>query len=225
MKNAVFPMLVVVVLTLTSFTDPLDKVYNENTLTADLREILAQDSPDSTAYKAISQYLLIMAFSEEQLVGKTYRELLEGFYVWEVKQKVKEAEEDALAEQAALEQERRYDRLRKVVEVELTGREVVYKDSLMSVTYYFTVRNKSTKKIKSVEGMLEVNQGLSTSFLGIDLDFPIPMAGHSARPEKITATFFRTKEKDQEPENTPVEQAKVVWRPEKFLLVDGTVLD
>ncbi len=200
--------------------DPLDKIYRNSTLSWDLREILAHDTPDSSAYKGITQYLLVMAFSEEQLVGKTYREILDLSRLWTMKQEIRDQQEKTLAKQTDLEQERRYESLRKIVAVILDGKEVISLDSALSITYHFTLTNHSNKSIKSVEGYVEINEALSSYFMRLDLTFAKPMPGHSSRREKVS--FKKSKELGQTPKDSG-EPGKLIWRPEKILFEDGSI--
>lgn len=202
--------------------DPLDKIYSTSTLSSDLREILAHDTPDSSAYKGITQYLLVMAFSEEQLIGKTYREILDLSRLWAIKQKIQEQQEKALAKQADLEQEKRYEILRKVVEVVLDSKEVIDLDSAVSITYHFTLSNHSHKSIKSVEGSVEINHDLHGYFTRQDLTFAKPLSKHSSWQEKVS--FKKSKELGQTPKDSG-EPGKLIWRPEKILFEDGSILE
>lgn len=202
-------------------TDPLDKFYNDSTLSSDLRDILAQDTPDSSAYKGITQYLLVMAFSEEQVVGKTYRELLDLSRLWAIKQETREEQEKALAEQIHQEQEQRYKRLAKIVQVKLAGKEVRYADSTVTTTYSITLTNQSVQPINALEGFLEINYPLYGQFMRLDLIFAPPLLGGSFRQEKIV---FQESAGIEQKKRSDI-QGKVIWRPEKIFFQDGSVVD
>lgn len=202
-------------------TDPLDKVYNDSTLSRDLTDILAQDAPDSSAYKAITQYLLVMAFSEEQLLGKTYREILDMSRLWAIKQEIREDQEKTLAEQEDLEQEQRYKRLAKIVQVKLAGKEVRYADSTVTTTYFITLTNKSVQPINALEGFLEINYPLYAQFIRLDLTFAPPLLGGASRQEKIV---FQESAGVEQKERSDI-QEKTIWRPEKIVFQDGSTVD
>ena len=202
-------------------TDPLDKVYNDSTLSRDLTDILAQDTPDSSAYKGITEYLLVMAFSEEQLLGKTYREILDMSRLWAMKQQIRETQEKALAEQVDLEQEQRYKRLAKIVQVKLTGKEVSYADSIAITTYHLTLTNESDQSIIALEGTLEINYPLHGFFMRLDRTFAAPLSKRSSRQEKFV---FKDSKWIGEKERSAT-QEKVIWRPEKILFKDGSTVD
>ncbi len=202
--------------------DPLDKIYNNSTLSSDLREIVAQDTADSSAYKGITQYLLVMAFSEEQLVGKTYREILDLSRLWAIKQQIREEQEKAITEQADLEQEKRYERMRKIVGITLGTREVVSQDSILSITYPITLTNYTNKSINSIEGSVEISHELSSYFKRLDLTFAKPLPGHSSRQEKVP--FEQSKDFGQNPGH-PSQPEKLIWRPEKIRLEDGSIVE
>lgn len=201
--------------------DPLDKIYNDSTVSADLKDILAQDTPDSSAYKAITQYLLVMAFSEEQLVGKTYREILDLSRLWTIKQEIRERQEKALAEQAYQEQEQRYERLAKIVQVALTGKDVYYADSTVTTTYSITLTNESDQPINALEGALEINYPLYGQFMRLDLTFAPPLLGGFSRQEKIV---FQESAGIEQKERSDA-QGKTIWRPEKIFFQDGSMVD
>lgn len=222
MKKYVAILMFVSLGSLIAVIDPLDKIYNDKTLSADLKEILAHDTSDSSAYKGITQYLLVMAFSEEQLAGKTYREILDLSRLWAIKQEIKEIQEKALAEQADLEQERRYEILRKVVEVALDSEEVIDLDSAISVAYHFTLTNYSDKAIGSVVGSVEINHDLHAYFTRLDLNFATPLPQHASWQEKVI--FKKSKEFGQN-QKDPAEPGKLIWRPEKIRFEDGSILE
>lgn len=202
-------------------TDPLDKIYHDSTLSRDLSDILAQDTPDSSAYKGITQYLMVMAFSEEQLVGKTYREILDLSRLWAVKQEIREKQEKALAEQEDLELEQRYKRLAKIVQVRLAGKEAHYGDSTTTTTYTVTLTNESDKTINALEGALEINYPLYGLFMRLDSTFAPPLLGRSSRQEKIV--FQESAVIEQKDLSDAV--AKTIWRPEKIVFQDGSTVD
>lgn len=202
-------------------TDPLDKVYKDSTLSSDLIDILAQDTPDSSAYKEITEYLLVMAFSEEQLVGKTYREILDLSRLWAVKQNIREEQEKTLAEQADLEQEERHKRLSKIVQIKLAGKEVHYADSTVTTTYSITLTNESDQTIKALEASLEINYPFYGQFSRLNLTFAPPLLGGSSRQEKIV---FQESTGIEQKERSDV-LGKAIWRPEKIVFQDGSTVD
>lgn len=204
-----------------TLTDALDKIYNDSTVSADLKDILAQDTPDSSAYKAITQYLLVMAFSEEQLAGKTYREILDLSRLWTIKQEIREEQEKALAEQAYQEQNQRYERLAKIVQAASTGKDVHYADSTVITTYYVTLTNESDQPINALEGALEINYPLYGQFMRLDLTFAPPLLGGSSRQEKIVIQYSAGIEQKEFSDAV----GKAIWRPEKIVFQDGSTVD
>lgn len=133
-------------------TDPLDQLYSEQTVTADLQAILLTDSPDSAAYKGITQYLLLMSFTEEKLEGKTYRELLEGYQLWDVQDKARQAREEVQAALEAEAEQKRTEELAKVVDVQLREITTQYTDSTVQFHYSISISNASDWKVKSLSG-------------------------------------------------------------------------
>lgn len=204
-----------------TLTEPLDKVYKDSTLSSDLIDILAQDTPDSSAYKGITEYLLVMAFSEEQLVGKTYREILDMSRLWSMKQNIRKEQEKTLAEQESLEQEQRYKRLAKIVQVNLMGKEVRYADSTVTTTYSITLTNESDQTIKALEASLEINYPFYGQFSRLNLTFAPPLLGVSSRQEKI---IFQESAGIEQKERSDV-LGKAIWRPEKIVFQDGSTVD
>lgn len=214
LKKLLLAVGVASLLSLTFLTDPLDRVYNEQTLDQDLTDILAYQAPDSSAYRAISHYLLVTAFSDEPLTGKTYRQILALDALWEEQQQRREAAVQAREELAVREEERHYASLREIVSVTLTGREVALGDSATSITYFYTLKNRSRKPIRAVQGFVGINHGLHGYALGIDLLFDPPLAARSSRREKIT---FQVSSGNVPGEH---EAATLEWRPEMILFED-----
>lgn len=133
-------------------TDPLDQLYSEQTVTADLQAILLTDSPDSAAYKGITQYLLLMSFSTEKLEEKTYREILDLYQVWDMQDKARQAREEVQAALEAEAEQKRTEELAKVVDVQLREITTQYTDSTVQFHYSISISNASDWKVKSLSG-------------------------------------------------------------------------
>jgi hypothetical protein len=206
----------VFLLSLTFLTDPLDRVYNEQTLDQDLADILAYQAPDSSAYRAIKQYMLVMAFSDEPLTGKTYRQMVALYALWEEQQQQREAIIKAREEQATQEEERRYAQLREIVALTLTGREVTKQDTTQRLTFFYTLKNESRKPIRAVQGYLEINYGMHGYALGIDLNFESPLKARASCREQFT---FSKVSSASVPGDKEV--ATTVWRPSRIVFTDG----
>ncbi|GAB3170887.1 hypothetical protein [Telluribacter humicola] len=200
---------------LVAVTDPLDRTYCEKTLATDLQAILLADTPDSTAYKAITQYLLLMSFTEEKLEGKTYRQFWEEYQLWEIQDKARQAREE---EQAALEAEaeqKRTEELAKVVDVQLRDITAQYSDSTVQVYYSISITNRSEQNVKSVIGFLHHSDSTGGSVIYIALTFTEPLLPRTTRSETITSTYTYNSHTDFTQDWAQLDKAKVVWKPDE----------
>ena len=78
MKKIILKFITALLLiTLVSCSDPLDKKYNENSLADDLQEIVARDKVNKTDMENLSVYIIRAKIMGETLDGKTYKELFE----------------------------------------------------------------------------------------------------------------------------------------------------
>jgi hypothetical protein len=91
MKKLLLKLLFAVMLfSFASCSNPLDRVYNENTLSEDLEIIVARDKAYKADMENLAYYLTFMQISGDSLEGKTYRELIKSaneFVLEEVKEK------------------------------------------------------------------------------------------------------------------------------------------
>ena len=78
MKNILKTTILAIALTaFVSCSDPLDKLYNEETIMEDLQSIVDRDKVSKQDLENLAYYVMAANFNEISLEGKTYRQLIE----------------------------------------------------------------------------------------------------------------------------------------------------
>ena len=78
MKNILKTAILALALTaFVSCSNPLDKVYNEETIMEDLQSIVARDKVSKQDLENLAYYVMLADYNEISLDGKTYRQLIE----------------------------------------------------------------------------------------------------------------------------------------------------
>ena len=77
MKNILkTTLLALAIAAFASCSDPLDKVYDEETVMDDLQSIIARDKVSKEELENLAYYVMAANFNDINLAGKTYRQLI-----------------------------------------------------------------------------------------------------------------------------------------------------
>jgi hypothetical protein len=158
---------------------------------------------------------------------KTIGQMIEEQRKWEEEQKIKEAEQKRIAEEAAREEARISEQLRKAVNVVLYKKSFLASDwqsgryeDLISMGFVFT--NLTEKDIRGFTGSVIFtdifDQEIARTNLSIDEVLP---AGKTVKWQG-QRKYNQFNAEDKKLANTELSNLKVIWNPEKILFTDGT---
>ncbi|HEV7347142.1 hypothetical protein [Telluribacter sp.] len=179
-----------------------------------MQDILRMDSPDSTAYKGIKQYLLVVAFTEEKLDGKTYRDILELYQLWDIQDKTRRVRVESQAELEEEENRKRSEELPKVVDVSLREITAQYTDSIVQFHYSIAISNKSGRKVKAISGYLQQFTATGGTVLPLSFTFKEPLLPRKTRTEVVSTLEKKISGWNRSPFSAGRSKEKVIWKLE-----------
>ena len=133
-----------------SCSSPMDKKYDEETSQADIQAIKSEI--DSTEMKILASSMMRLMMKDKNLEELTYAQILEKGKEYKKEQEAKEAEQKAIAEEAAKKEKERIKKLTEAVVVSCFEKGFVERDFEKYITYKFIIKNKSDKAIRAVKG-------------------------------------------------------------------------
>ncbi len=228
-KMVILALLVTMIIT--SCSSIMEKKYNNETVKADL--VSMHGELDSVEVEIII-WESIRLMSQQAMVSEmTYAEILESGKQWKLEMDKFAMEQAALFEKAKAEEAVKNDRLKKIVVVSCLDKGFLaanfedwsatdYNDY---ITYKFYIMNNSDKEIRAVKGKViftdlfdklvrEVNFVFDESIeAGKYISWNAQTVYNSFLPEDV---IFK---------NKPLKNMKVVWKPEKVIFSDGTVIE
>lgn len=158
---------------------------------------------------------------------KTVGQMIDEQRKWEEEQKLKEAEQKRLAEEAAKEEARLAEQLRKTVDV------AIYKKNFSPSDYQsgqyedyislgFVFKNLTDKDIRGFTGTVIFNDIFDKEISKTNLSYDeILPAGKTVRWNG-QKKYNQFRDEDKKLANTELNNLKLVWMPEKVLFTDGT---
>lgn len=209
---------------LCSCEDPRNRKYSEKTLANDLKAIWDKDH-DSTDIKSVVGYLMLSAFTKEDLTGKTYKEIIEKQKAAAAKITAAEQEAKILATKTAKESEDRRVRLNNILTVAMYDKGYVEADYQEFLTYDIAFENKSNKDIRAVKGVIHINDLFNDEIKSINLTYDNTISAGSTGKERFTTSYNQFLDEDTRLRSKTVEDLKIVWMPEKIIFTDGSTLE
>ncbi|MFB3884709.1 MAG: hypothetical protein ACE144_05745 [Thermodesulfobacteriota bacterium] len=158
---------------------------------------------------------------------KTVGQMIDEQRNWEEEQKLKEAERTRLAEEAAKEEARLTEQLRKTVEVAIykknfspsDWRSGQYEDYIL---LGFVFKNLTEKDLRGFTGTVIFNDIFDKEICKTSLSYDeIILAGKSVRWEG-QKRYNKFMDEDRKLANTDLKNLKIIWTPEKVLFTDGS---
>ena len=216
-----------------SCSNPLSQVYNEESFMLDMAEIRKYEGDD--AVKSITSYVLQESMrdalkdddkKENNLVGRSYKELLfEGDKLAE-ELKRKEEEEKKLAE----EQKRKRKALALQISESLTfamtkkGYSKGEYGFFEKITYRFVFKNKTQKDIAGVKGSITFYDIFDEKISSISLKYDEGIKAGQTKTYNAQTDYNSFESEDVKLKNTSLDKLKVIWEPEQLIFSDGEKL-
>ena len=194
----------------------------------DMVEIRESESEETV--KNITTYIMQEAMrdalkdddkKENNLVGKSYKELLVQADELAAKMKEKEEEEKRLK----LEEERRRKEISLKISESITFAltkkgysEYNYQDY---ITYTFTFENKSNKDILGIKGSVTFYDIFDEKIKSLSLSYDDGIKSKKTVNYRATTDYNQFMSEDKKLKDTELNKLKVVWEPEQLIFSDG----
>ena len=225
MKNL---LTILITISIISCSTPLSKIYTEEGFMFDMVEIRESESEETV--KNITTYIMQEAMrdalkdddkKENNLVGKSYKELLVQADELAAKMKEKEEEEKRLK----LEEERRRKEISLKISESITFAltkkgysEYNYQDY---ITYTFTFENKSNKDILGIKGSVTFYDIFDEKIKSLSLSYDDGIKSKKTVNYRATTDYNQFMSEDKKLKDTELNKLKVVWEPEQLIFSDG----
>jgi|TARA_B110001450_G_scaffold216549_1_gene210176 hypothetical protein len=219
---------ILITISIISCSNPLSKIYTEEGFMLDMVEIRESESEETV--KNITTYIMQEAMrdalkdddkKENNLVGKSYKELLVQADELAAKMKEKEEEEKRLK----LEEERRRKEISLKISESITFAltkkgysEYNYQDY---ITYTFTFENKSNKDILGVKGSVTFYDIFDEKIKSLSLSYDDGIKSKKTVNYRATTDYNQFMSEDKKLKDTELNKLKVVWEPEQLIFSDG----
>ncbi|MBN4047347.1 hypothetical protein JYU05_02280 [bacterium AH-315-P13] len=206
-----------------SCSSPMNKKFNEETAKDDLAKITVK--LDSTEIGLLAGTMLRLKLQEENLEKMTYSEILDKGKEWKKEQDKIDAEQKALAQKALKEEQERIKRLTESVLVSCYSKgysEVDYQDY---ITYKFVIQNKSNKNIRAIKGGITFTNIFDEEITSLNFVYDKSIEAGEEVTWNATTEYNQFKSEDKTLKNKDLKDLKVIWKPEKIIFEDGTILE
>ena len=219
---------ILITISIISCSNPLSKIYTEEGFMLDMVEIRESESEETV--KNITTYIMQEAMrdalkdddkKENNLVGKSYKELLIQADELAAKMKEKEEEEKRLK----LEEERRRKEISLKISESITFAltkkgysEYNYQDY---ITYTFTFENKSNKDILGIKGSVTFYDIFDEKIKSLSLSYDDGIKSKKTVNYRATTDYNQFMSEDKKLKDTELNKLKVVWEPEQLIFSDG----
>jgi len=208
----------VVYLLLLSCSSPLNKKYNEETLSEDAKEIKEKGKLSEEDAQIMAGWIVRAKLSGDKLENKTYGEIL-------TEAKDYNKEQELLAEKVRIEEEEKKNRLGTALTVAMYDKGYTKYDYQDYLTYSLAFENKSQKNIRAFKGSLIINDLFDSEIKSINLTIDDPIASGETFKGTYTSDYNQFKDEDSRLKNKNIGDLKIVWIPEKIIFEDGTILE
>lgn len=204
----------------------MSKVYNEEGFMLDMVEV--RESKGEETAKKITAYVLQQtmkgAFNEDaenDLVGKTYSELLKQADELAAEMKLKEEEEKRLAEEEEKRRKKIALKISESLTFALTKKGFSEYNYSEYITYTFTFKNKTDKDIAGEKGSVTFYDMFDSKINSLSLSYDKGIKAGKTVNYRAQTDYNQFMDKDTKLKNTNLDKLKVVWEPEQLIFSDG----
>ncbi|MBO6881877.1 hypothetical protein [Winogradskyella sp.] len=213
----------VLITLLISCSSPLKKKFNEKTAEEDIKEL--KTKIDSTEMALLAVTMMRLKLQDEKLEEMTYAEILKKGKAWREEQEKIEAEKKELAAKALKLENERIKRLSESVLVTCYSKGFSTYDYQDYITYKFIVQNKSDKNIRAIKGSVTFTNLFDETIKSLSLVYDQPINSGSEATYNAQTDYNQFIDSDKALRNKDLEDMKVLWKPEKIIFEDGTILE
>ncbi|RCW91319.1 hypothetical protein [Winogradskyella arenosi] len=216
-------LLLLIIIFSASCSSPLDRKFNENTAKQDIQELKAK--MDSTDFSLMTGNMMRLKFQGETLEDMTYSEILEDGKKWKSAQEKIELEQKELAAKALRIENEKIKRLSESVLVSCFSKGFTKYSYEDYITYKFIIQNKSNKNIRAIKGSITFTNLFDEDIKSLNLVYDQPINAGAEVTYNAQTDYNQFTDSDKALRNKDLKDLKVVWKPEKIIFEDGTLLE
>jgi len=161
------------------------------------------------------------ADSENNLVGKTYEELLKQADDLTAEMKAKEEEEKRLAEKEIRRRKEIALKISESLTFALTKKGYLEASYQKYITYTFTFQNKTKRDIAGVKGSVTLYDMFDEKIKSLNLSYDGGINAGKTVNYEATTNYNSFEPEDVKLKDTKLEKIKVKWEAEKLIFNDG----
>lgn len=204
-------------------SSPIEKAYNKASLADDMLEVKAKLADED--FETLTGYIALKEIADDNMLGKTYSDLLVEAKELQESLKKQQEEADRLAEEARIEEAKRIEKLNNALTVTIFKKGFSEYDYDEYITMTFAFQNKTDKAIRAFTGVMVFNDLFDKEIkkLNLTYDDGVPASGRKNWPAQMDYNQFR--DEDTSLKNKDLADIKLVWKPEKIIFTDGSTLE
>ena len=221
MKN--ISLLVILSIIIISCSSPLDKAYKQDTLEEDI--VVLKKSISEEELKTLAGYIALKSFSGDDMLGKTYNDLLEEAKKLQEELRLQEEEQKILAEKAKIEEAEKIKRLGDALTVSFFDKGFLEYNYQEYITYKFVFENKTEKTMKAFTGEIKITDLFDKEIKSFSLTYDDGVPANSTKNWDAQTDYNQFIDEDVLLKNKDMEDLKIRWIPEKIIFSDNTTLE
>ena len=221
MKN--ISLLLILSIIIISCSSPLDKAYTQESLAEDI--VALKESLSEEELKTLGGYIMKKSFSGDNMLGKTYNDLLEEAKKLQEELRLQEEEEKKLAEKARIEEAERIKRLGEALTVSFFDKGFSEYNYQKYITYKFVFENKTEKTMKAFTGEIKITDLFDKEIKSFSLTYDDGVPANSTKNWDAQTDYNQFKDEDVLLKNKDMEDLKIRWVPGKIIFSDNTTLE
>jgi len=204
-------------------SSPLDKKFNEQTVKNDM--LAVNDKLDSIELGLLAGSIFRLKFQKKNLEEMTYGEILEEGKKWKATQDKIQEEQRVLTEKALIIEKERTEKLSKSVLVSCFDKGYSKIDYEDFITYKFIIKNKSNKNIRAIKGNITFENLFDETIKSLNFVYDQPIKVGDEVNYNAQTDYNQFNDSDKALRNKDLKDIKVIWKPEKIIFEDGSILE
>lgn len=203
---------------ISSCSNPLNRKYSDKTLEEDAKAIKESKKISNEDAELLATYIMRAKLTNEHIEGMTYTDMLK-------KAKDIKADQKALADKTAKEEEEKRKRLGAAINVALYHIGYSTADFEDYIVYNIAFENKSSKDIKAIKGTLLITDLFDNKIKELSIVFDDGVKSNETYKTSYTTDFNQFMDEDKTLRSKTIKEIKFVWTPEKIIFEDGSTLE
>jgi hypothetical protein len=216
MKKILIPILMSIMFV--SCSGPLDKVYKEDTLDADLTEINKKLNGEDA--QTLAAWLVMSKIKNSDLTGKTYKEILK-------EAKTYKNEQEELAAKKKKEKEERLSKIKNAITFAVVDKNFDKRDFSLGkydsyITFDIAITNKTDKEIKAMKGPLTFYDLFGEKLYEVNYTENDPIKPGDTYETVISLEYNEFMNSHETIREKDIKDLKFEYVPDKILFQDGS---